>query len=240
MADNETGTRILVVDDEPNICTLIASTLRLVAFETREVHSGAAVLTAVSEFAPAVVLLDVMLPDLDGFEVARRLRRSGHDVPILFLTARDAVADRVAGLSSGGDDYVTKPFSLEEVVWRIRAILRRTTPQQQTAADTTVLRFSDLELSQDTYQVHRAGRTITLSITEFNLLRFLMLNVGRVLSRAQILDRVWDYDFNGDGQIVDTYVYYLRKKLDQHGPRLIQTVRGVGYCLRTVQDPGAS
>jgi two-component system OmpR family response regulator len=239
MADEETGARILVVDDEPNICTLVASTLRLVAFETREEHSGAAALTAVSEFAPAVVLLDVMLPDLDGFEVARRLRRDGHDVPILFLTARDAVADRVAGLSSGGDDYVTKPFSLEEVVWRIRAILRRTTPQPA-STDTTLLRFADLELSQDTYQVRRAGEPIALSVTEFNLLRFLMLNAGRVLSRAQILDRVWDYDFNGDGQIVDTYVYYLRKKLDQHGPRLIQTVRGVGYCLRAVPEPGPS
>ncbi|GIF26761.1 hypothetical protein Ate02nite_94910 [Paractinoplanes tereljensis] len=178
------------------------------------------------------------MPDLDGFEVARRLRHDGYDVPILFLTARDAVADRVAGLSSGGDDYVTKPFSLEEIVWRIRAILRRTAPKQ--APTDTDLRFADLELSQDTYQVRRAGQTITLSVTEFNLLRFLMLNAGRVLSRSQILDRVWDYDFNGDGQIVDTYVYYLRKKLDQHGPRLIQTVRGVGYCLRTAQGPGAS
>lgn len=229
--------RILVVDDEPNICTLVASTLRLVDFETREEHSGRAALAAVAEFRPDVVLLDVMLPDLGGFEVARRLRQTGQDVPILFLTARDAVADRVAGFSSGGDDYVTKPFSLEEIVWRIRAILRRTSPRPDQPAGAG-LRFADLELSEGTYQVRRGGTAVMLSITEFNLLRFLMLNAGRVLSRAQILDRVWDYGFNGDGQIVDTYVYYLRKKLDPLGPRLIQTVRGVGYCMRL--DQGAN
>ncbi|WP_432826929.1 response regulator transcription factor [Dactylosporangium sp. CA-092794] len=231
--------RILVVDDEPNICTLVASTLRLVDFTTREEHSGSAALAAVAEFRPDVVLLDVMLPDLDGFEVARRLRRGGQDVAILFLTARDAVVDRVAGLSSGGDDYVTKPFSLEEIVWRIRAILRRTAakPDQPAGAG---LRFADLELSEETYEVRRGGTAVALSITEFKLLRFLMLNAGRVLSRAQILDRVWDYDFSGDGQIVDTYVYYLRKKLDPLGPRLIQTVRGAGYCMRLGQGPNGS
>jgi two-component system OmpR family response regulator len=217
--------KVLVVDDEANIRTLVASTLRLMEFETREARDGGGALAAIGEFDPDVVLLDVMLPDMDGFEVARRLRKSRHEVPIVFLTARGAVADRVAGLSSGGDDYVTKPFSLEEIVWRIRAILRRTGIK----AEQTGLRYADLELSEEAYEVRRGGTVIALSITEFNLLRYFLRNAGRVLSRTQILERVWDYGFDGDGQIVDTYVYYLRKKL---GPGLIQTVRGVGYCLR--------
>jgi two-component system, OmpR family, response regulator len=164
--------------------------------------------------------------------VARLLRANGSRVPVLFLTARDAVEDRICGLSAGGDDYVTKPFSLEEVVLRIRAILRRSQPDLDGPADSGVLRYADLELHEDAHEVRRAGRLIDLSPTEFNLLRYLMINVGRVVSKTQILDRVWKYDFGGDGRIVESYVYYLRRKIDKTGPPLIHTVRGVGYALR--------
>jgi two-component system OmpR family response regulator len=225
--------RVLVVDDEPNISALLSATLRLVAFEVRVVDSGHRALVAVEEFAPDLVVLDVMLPDLDGFEVATRLRATGSRVPVLFLTARDTVADRISGLSAGADDYVTKPFSLEEVVLRIRAILRRSRPELEAApADTGVLRYADLELDEDAHEVRRAGRLVDLSPTEFNLLRYLLINAGRVVSKAQILDRVWKYDFGGDGRIVESYVYYLRRKIDKTGPPLIHTVRGVGYALR--------
>ena len=227
--------RVLVVDDEPNISALLSATLRLVEFEVRVVDSGHRALVAVEEFEPDLVVLDVMLPDLDGFDVAKRLRATGSRVPVLFLTARDAVEDRISGLAVGGDDYVTKPFSLEEVVLRIRAILRRTQPElaaPESGADTTVLRYADLELDEDAHEVRRAGRLIDLSPTEFNLLRYLLINAGRVVSKAQILDRVWKYDFGGDGRIVESYVYYLRRKIDKYGPPLIHTVRGVGYALR--------
>ncbi|MFF4874732.1 response regulator transcription factor [Micromonospora sp. NPDC000668] len=228
-----TSARLLVVDDEPNISTLLAATLRLVAYDVRVAGSGRAALAAVEEFAPDLVILDVMLPDLDGFEVARRLRAAGRPVPVLFLTARDTVEDRVAGLVAGADDYVAKPFSLEEVVLRIRAILRRTRSELPPTPDTRLLRYADLELDDDAHEVRRGGRPVDLSPTEFRLLRYLLLNAGRVVSKAQILDRVWNYDFGGDGRIVESYVYYLRRKVDRSGPPLIHTVRGVGYTLRT-------
>jgi two-component system OmpR family response regulator len=227
--------RVLVVDDEPNISALLSATLRLVEFDVRVADTGHRALIAIEEFEPDLIVLDVMLPDLDGFELARRLRATGHRVPVLFLTARDAVEDRISGLSAGADDYVTKPFSLEEVVLRIRAILRRSQPElaaAEAAPDSTVLRYADLELDEDAHEVRRAGRLIDLSPTEFNLLRYLLINAGRVVSKAQILDRVWKYDFGGDGRIVESYVYYLRRKIDKTDPPLIHTVRGVGYALR--------
>ncbi|MGW0202936.1 response regulator transcription factor [Nonomuraea sp. NPDC003201] len=218
--------RVLVVDDEPNIRALLSQTLRLVSFEVRTAETGAEAVTAAREFDPDIVVLDVMLEDFDGFEVARRL---GERVPVLFLTARDRVEDRVQGLTLGADDYVAKPFSLEEVVLRIRAILRRSrsTPRND------VLRYADLELDPAAHQVSRAGVPVDLSPTEFNLLEYLLTNAGRVVSKAQILDSVWHYDFDGDSSIVESYVYYLRKKIDKWQPQLIHTVRGVGYTLRT-------
>ncbi|GAA1882644.1 response regulator transcription factor [Asanoa iriomotensis] len=227
-------TRVLVVDDEPNICALLSATLRLVDFDVRVATGGFEALTAAEEFAPDLVVLDVMLPDLDGFQVAQRLRSGGGaTVPVLFLTARDAVEDRISGLTVGADDYVTKPFSLEEVVLRIRAILRRS---HAVAPDEGVLRYADLELDEDAHEVRRAGKLVDLSPTEFKLLRYLLVNAGRVVSKAQILDRVWSYDFGGDGRIVESYVYYLRKKIDTREPALIHTVRGVGYALRVPRD----
>lgn len=220
---------VLVVDDEPNIRYLLSQTLRLVGFDVVTAATGLEAVTLAERLRPSLVILDVMLPDLDGFEVARRLRATGSELPVLFLTARDTVEDRIAGLTAGGDDYVTKPFSLEEVVLRIRAILRRT---QSASPDDPVLRFADLELDEDAHVVKRDGRIVDLSPTEFNLLRYLLENPGRVLSRAQIRDRVWSYDFDGDSRIVESYVYYLRKKIDSLGPPLIHTVRGVGYSLR--------
>ncbi|GAA1795311.1 response regulator transcription factor [Planosporangium flavigriseum] len=223
--------RVLVVDDEPNICALLSATLRLTGYDVRVAAGGHEALLASAEFEPDLVVLDVMLPDLDGFEVAQRLRAAGQPVPVLFLTARDAVEDRISGLAVGGDDYVTKPFNLEEVVLRIRAILRRSGVGSQ-GSDTNGLRYADLELDDEAHEVRRAGKLIELSPTEFNLLRYLMTNAGRVVSKAQILDRVWSYDFGGDGRIVESYVYYLRRKIDTVGPPLIHTVRGVGYSLR--------
>jgi two-component system, OmpR family, response regulator len=224
--------RLLVVDDEANICALLSVTLRLTGFEVRVAGSGHEALVAAAEFEPDLVVLDVMLPDLDGFEVAQRLRATGQPpVPVLFLTARDAVEDRISGLTIGADDYVTKPFSLEEVVLRVRAILRRSRAATQESG-TAVLRYADLELDEEAHEVHRAGKLVDLSPTEFNLLRYLLTNAGRVVSKAQILDRVWNYDFGGDGRIVESYVYYLRRKIDKSAPPLIHTVRGVGYALR--------
>jgi two-component system OmpR family response regulator len=232
----ERATRVLVVDDEPSIAALLSATLRLIDFEVRTAADGTGALHAAAEFEPDLVVLDVMLPDLDGFEVARRLRGSDRAVPVLFLTARDSVEDRISGLTAGGDDYVTKPFSLEEVVLRIRAILRRC--QAGTARmESPVLRYADLELDDDAHEVRRSGRRIELSPTEFKLLRYLLTNAGRVVSKAQILDRVWSYDFGGEGRIVESYVYYLRRKIDNPGPPLIHTVRGVGYALRLPRDP---
>ncbi|SEG53064.1 two-component system, OmpR family, response regulator [Nonomuraea solani] len=218
--------RVLVVDDEPNIRALLSQTLRLVSFEVRTAETGAEAVTAAREFQPDIVVLDVMLEDFDGFEVARRL---GERIPVLFLTARDRVEDRVQGLTLGADDYVAKPFSLEEVVLRIRAILRRS----RTVPADHVLRYADLELDPQAHEVRRAGVPVDLSPTEFNLLEYLLTNAGRVVSKAQILDSVWRYDFDGDSSIVESYVYYLRKKIDKVEPQLIHTVRGVGYTLRT-------
>ena len=222
---------MLVVDDEPNICALLSATLRLTGFDVKIANGGRDALIAAEEYQPDLVVLDVMLPDLDGFQVAQRLRSSGVPVPVLFLTARDSVEDRISGLTVGGDDYVTKPFSLEEVVLRIRAILRRGRVDPG-LTDDGVLRYADLELDEDAHEVRRAGHPVDLSPTEFNLLRYLLTNAGRVVSKAQILDRVWSYDFGGDGRIVESYVYYLRRKIDRWDPPLIHTVRGVGYALR--------
>ncbi|WP_059005811.1 response regulator transcription factor [Streptomyces specialis] len=225
---------LLVVDDEPNIRDLLAQTFRLTGFAVRCADSGPSALNAVRTGPPPdLIVLDVVLPGLDGFEVARTLRRDGCRVPVLFLTARDDVTDRVEGLSVGGDDYVTKPFSLEEVVLRVRAILRRgQEAREPSPARDPVLRYADLELDEDAHQVRRGGVVVELSPTEFRLLGYLLVNAGRVLSKSQILDRVWSYDFGGDPRIVESYVSYLRKKIDGGRPPLIHTVRGVGYVLR--------
>ncbi|WBC17990.1 response regulator transcription factor [Micromonospora sp. WMMA1998] len=230
-------TRVLVVDDEENIRALLSATLRLVEFDVRVAGGGHEALALAEEFDPDLVVLDVMLPDLDGFQVARRLRGAGAGVPVLFLTARGTVEDRISGLTVGADDYVTKPFSLEEVVLRIRAILRRSRADDAPAPD-GMLRYADLELDEDAHEVRRGGRVVELSPTEFNLLRYLMVNAGRVVSKAQILDRVWNYDFGGDGRIVESYIYYLRKKIDVQAPPLVHTVRGVGYTLRVPRTGG--
>jgi two-component system OmpR family response regulator len=220
--------RVLVVDDEENITFLLDAALRHFGFEVRVAGNGRDALREVQAFDPDVVLLDVMLPDLDGFEVVRRLRLDGHKVPVLFLTARDTVDDKVRGLTLGGDDYVTKPFSLEEVVARIQVILRR----QGRGSGSSKLSLADLEMDDDAHVVRRAGQSIDLSPTEYKLLRFLLVNAGRVLSRNQILDHVWQYDFGGHATVVETYISYLRKKIDTLGPPLIHTVRGVGYSAR--------
>jgi two-component system OmpR family response regulator len=224
------ATRVLVVDDEPNIAEVVTMALRFEGFDVRTVPCGGDALAATSSFKPHLIVLDVMLPDMDGFEVARRLGAQRRDVPIIFLTARDATEDKIRGLSGGGDDYMTKPFSLEELVARIRTILRRT---GAAAPESSVLSFEDLDLDEETHEVTRAGAAIELTPTEYRLLRYLMLNPRRVLTRAQILDHVWNYDFGGDGRVLETYISYLRKKLDVQGPSLIRTVRGVGYALQT-------
>jgi two-component system OmpR family response regulator len=224
----EPKARILVVDDEENITFLLDSALRHFGFEVKVATNGRDALREVESFDPAVVLLDVMLPDLDGFEIVRRLRTDGFKVPVLFLTARDAIDDKVRGLTLGGDDYVTKPFSLEEVVARVEVILRR----QGVGSTSSKLVLADLEIDDDAHTVRRAGQVIDLSPTEYNLLRFLLINAGRVMSRSQILDHVWQYDFGGHATVVETYVSYLRKKVDALGPPLIHTIRGVGYSLR--------
>ncbi len=221
--------RVLVVDDEPNIVDVISMALRFEGFEVESAGSGADAIAAVAAHRPQLLVLDVMLPDIDGFEVARRLAAARAEVPIVFLTARDSTEDIVHGLTLGGDDYVTKPFSLEELVARIRTILRRTGLTEETGAKLT---FGELELDEDTHEVARAGMPIELTATEFRLLRYLMLNPRRVLTRAQLLDHVWNYDFGGDARVLETYISYLRKKIDDGGPSMIYTVRGVGYSLR--------
>ncbi|MDX6692186.1 MAG: two-component system, OmpR family, response regulator [Solirubrobacteraceae bacterium] len=221
--------RILVVDDEPNIVDVVSMALRYQGFDVASAATGHEAITQVQAFKPHLMVLDVMLPDMEGFDVADRLGAQRADVPIIFLTARDATTDKVRGLTSGGDDYVTKPFSLEELVARIRTILRRT---GKAGPEDSRLVFEDLEMDDDTREVTRAGQQIELTATEYRLLRYFMLNPRRVLSRAQLLDNVWEYDFGGDGRVLETYVSYLRKKLDVHGPSLIHTARGVGYALR--------
>jgi len=227
--------RLLVVVDEPNILELLSASLRFAGFEVATATGGWDALHAAQRHRPDLVVLDVMLPDLDGFDVARRLRSGDRRTPVLFLTARDATEDKVTGLTLGGDDYVTKPFSLEEVVARIRAVLRRS--RGAAAPPSARLKVADLELDEDSHEVWRAGERVQLSPTEFKLLRYLMANVGRVLSKGQILDHVWNYDFRGDGGIVESYVSYLRRKVDAVEPRLIHTIRSVGYVLR-LPDPG--
>jgi two-component system OmpR family response regulator len=222
--------RVLVVDDEPNILDVISMALRFEGFEVGTAANGRDALAAVREFRPDLMLLDIMLPDMEGFEVARRLGADRAGLPIVFLTARDTTEDKVRGLTMGGDDYVTKPFSLEELVARIRAILRRIGHEDEHSSR---LAFDDLELDDDTREVSRGGTHIELTDTEYRLLRYLMSNPRRVLTRAQLLDHVWNYDFGGDARVLETYISYLRKKVDADGqPPLIHTVRGVGYSLR--------
>ncbi len=225
----DNGPRVLVVDDEPSIVDAVATSLRYEGFTVDEAMTGRKALAQAQEDPPDLVILDVMLPDLDGLEVTRRLRSDGLRVPVLFLTARDTLQDKLAGLTVGGDDYVTKPFALAEVIARVHAILRRTGYEPE---DDGVLRFSDLELDESAHEVRRDGNAINLTATEFNLLRYFMLNPRHVLSKSQILDHVWHYDFGGDGNVVETYVSYLRKKLEKFGPPLIHTIRLVGYTLR--------
>jgi two-component system OmpR family response regulator len=223
------GETLLLVDDEDNLRSMLEAALRHSGFEVHAVESGRAALTAIGEVEPDLVVLDVMLPDLDGFEVCRRWRQENRRTPVVFLTARDGTDDTVRGLTTGGDDYIVKPFSLQELVARIQAVLRRTGASR----NGSTLACADLSLDDEAHLVVRAGRSVDLSPTEFNLLRFLLANQGRVLSKAQILDHVWSYDFGGDGGVVETYIGYLRRKLDAGGqPRLIHTIRGVGYTLR--------
>ncbi|GAA2000137.1 response regulator transcription factor [Brevibacterium samyangense] len=235
---------LLVVDDEPNIRELLSTSLRFAGFDVLSAANGAEALRLAEQAEPDLLVLDVMLPDMDGFTVTRRLRQAGRHIPVVFLTARDDTSDKITGLTVGGDDYVTKPFSLEEVVARIRAVLRRThSPEEE---DSAIIEVGDLELDDDTHEVRRGGILVDLSPTEFKLLRYLMLNANRVLSKAQILDHVWEYDFGGDTGIVESYISYLRRKIDQAPTTdeagnptditwtpMIQTKRGVGYMLRT-------
>ncbi|MFI6325701.1 response regulator transcription factor [Nonomuraea sp. NPDC050556] len=222
--------RLLIVEDDPNILDLLSASLKFAGFDVTTAKSGVDAVGAVQRHRPDLVVLDVMLPDMDGFEVVRRLRGGGSVTPVVFLTARDGTEDKIRGLTIGGDDYVTKPFSLEEVVARIRAVLRRTAGDPQTPPPRLV--FADIELDEESHEVWRGGRPVSLSPTEFKLLRYFMTNAGRVLSKPQILDHVWDYDFRGEVGIVESYVSVLRRKIDNRNPRLIHTLRGVGYVLR--------
>ena len=222
-------TTVLVVDDEPSIVDAVATSLRYEGYEVETEASGRAAILTAHRASPALIILDVMLPDLDGFEVTRRLRSEGVHAPVLFLTAKDSLEDKVAGLSVGGDDYVTKPFALAEIIARTRAILRRTGAG---AEESGLLQFADVEMDEAAHEVRRAGASIHLTATEFNLLRYFMRNPRQVLSKSQILDNVWHYDFEGDASVVETYVSYLRRKLERHGPPLIRTVRLVGYIMR--------
>jgi two-component system OmpR family response regulator len=221
--------RVLVVDDEPTITDLVATALRYEGFDVAVAGTGHEAIRQVTTFRPDLLVLDVMLPDRDGFELLHRLRTDRVHMPVVFLTARDSTEDKVRGLTVGGDDYVTKPFSLEELVARVRAVLRRA---KTSGSDSARLAFADLELDDDTHEVWRGETRVDLTPTEYKLLRYLMHNARRVLSKAQILDHVWEYDFGGDANVVETYISYLRKKLDPLGPPLIHTVRGVGYSLR--------
>jgi two-component system OmpR family response regulator len=227
MTGNGNGQRILVVDDEPSIVDAVATALRYEGFEVEEASTGRDALEAVTRHEPDLIVLDWMLPDIDGIEVGRRLRARGYRTAVLFLTAKDATENKVEALRAGGDDYVTKPFSLAEIVARIQAILRRTSG----ALPGDVLQFHDLVLDENRHEVYRGGVQVELTATEFNLLRFFMLNPRRVLAKGQILQNVWRYDFGGNANVVETYVSYLRRKLDALGPPLIKTVRQAGYML---------
>ena len=229
--------RILVIDDEASITDLVGLALRYEGFEVASAANGRGALAAAAEFGPDLLVLDVMLPDFDGLEVCSRLRAQGLRVPVVFLTARDATEDKITGLTVGGDDYVTKPFSLDELIARIRAVLRRTRPDGQEGSQ---LGYADLVIDEDAHEARRGGEPMELTPTEFKLLRFLPVNAGRVMSKAQILDHVWQYDFGGGDNVVETYISYLRKKVDRERVPLIHTVRGVGYSLRLPRDPRTS
>jgi two-component system, OmpR family, response regulator len=222
--------RLLVVDDEPTIVELLSMSLRYAGFEVATATNGREALEVQQSFRPDMMLVDVMMPQLDGFDVVKRLRSEGTKVPVLFLTAKDAVEDRLTGLTIGGDDYVTKPFSLEEVIARVRVVLSRV--GRDADGPRTRYEFADIELDDETHEVWKAGTPVSLSRTEFALLRYFLGNINRVLSKAQILDHVWQYDFGGDGNVVESYVSYLRKKIDTSEPRLLHTIRGVGYVMR--------
>jgi two-component system OmpR family response regulator len=224
--------RVLVVDDEPSLAELLSSVLRYEGWEIRTAADGSSAVRAAREFEPDAIVLDIMLPDFDGLEVLRRVRTALPHVCVLFLTARDSVQDRVSGITAGGDDYVTKPFSLEEVLARLRGLLRRAGMARAAAGTGTELAVADLSMDEDAREVRRGGDLIDLTATEFELLRFMMRNPRRVLSKAQILDRVWNYDFGGQAHVVELYISYLRKKIDTGREPLIHTVRGVGYVLK--------
>jgi len=238
MTDNDRIPQVLVVDDEPNIRELVQVALKFHGCSVTTAGTGKDALRQAEADRPDLIVLDVMLPDMDGFEVCRRLRAAGNEVPVIFLTARDTSSDTVTGLAIGGDDYVTKPFSVESLVARVRAVLRRasrTAQGDQHDGDSEILRAGDIELDEGRWTVHRAGVPVELSPTEFRLLAYLMRHQGRVLTRAQLLENVWGWDYAGESQIVETYVSYLRRKLDPLGPPMIHTQRGVGYSLRLAE-----
>ncbi|OON79299.1 response regulator transcription factor [Streptomyces tsukubensis] len=232
--------RVLVVDDEMSITELLSMALRYEGWEIRSTGDGAGAVSAARDFRPDAVVLDMMLPDMDGLAVLSRLRREQPDVPVLFLTAKDAVEDRIAGLTAGGDDYVTKPFSLEEVVARLRGLIRRSGAGADKRSDSSSLVVGDLTLDEDSHDVTRGGQNIHLTATEFELLRFLMRNPRRVLSKAQILDRVWSYDFGGQANVVELYISYLRRKIDRGREPMIHTRRGAGYLIKPAAVPVAA
>ena len=223
--------RVLVVDDEASLADLLQMAFKLEGWEVRTAPDGLTALKVAREFRPDAAVLDIMLPDFDGLQLMQRIRADGNSTPILFLTAKDALEDRIAGLTAGGDDYVTKPFSLEEVVARVRGLIRRSTLVVD-ANESPIITVGDLELNEESHEVIRAGRNVDLTATEFELLRYLMRNPRRVLSKAQILDRVWSYDFGGRSSVVEIYISYLRKKIDAEGVPMIHTVRGAGYMLK--------
>lgn len=235
-AEHERRPRILVVDDEDFITDLLATSLRFQGFEVETASGGIAALSAIGRFLPDLVLLDVTMPDVDGLEVCRRMRADRDETPVIFLTARDAKEDLLSGFEHGGDDYVTKPFGLEEVVARVRAVLKRVRAQGPTGPG-TVHRFADLVLDEDAHRVTRGSDVVELSPTEFRLLRYLLLNAERVVSKSQILEHVWQWDYGGDSGPIETYISYLRRKIDHVEPKLIHTVRGVGYTLRIEDRP---
>ena len=225
---------MLVVDDEASLTDLLQMALRYEGWEIKTAADGSSAIATARDFRPDAVVLDIMLPDIDGLQVLQRMRADGNDVPVLFLTAKDSLDDRIAGLTAGGDDYVTKPFSLEEVVARLRGLIRRSTLTVD-ANESPVLVVGDLELDEDSHEVRRAGRLIELTATEFELLRYLMRNPRRVVSKSQILDRVWDYDFGGKSSVVEIYISYLRKKIDAEGAPMLHTVRGAGYMIKPAE-----
>lgn len=228
--------RLLVVDDEPNIVELLSASLRFAGFEVVTATNGQQALTMIASYQPDLVVLDVMMPGIDGFEVVRRMRESQQRIPVLFLTAKDATDAKITGLTLGADDYITKPFSLEEAIARIRAVLRRAHGGGEALRATSVLRYGDLELDDSSHEVLKAGKPVELSPTEYKLLRYFLQNPQRVLSKAQILDHVWHYDFDGDANVVESYVSYLRRKVDTTEPRLLHTIRSVGYVLRMPRE----